>query len=77
MKNTTIDNAQRANRLEVAMLALREEYGDDSVTVIVDLLADAMHWADASGEDFGYLLAVACRHYVNELNDQLDERRSL
>ena len=32
--------------------------------------------ADANGEDFHLALAQACRHYINELNDeQQDERR--
>jgi hypothetical protein len=31
---------------------------------------------DANGEDFHIALAMACRHYIHELNDeQLDERR--
>ena len=56
-----------------------DRYGDpansDSETII-DLLADAMHWCDAHGEDFHICLAMACRHYINELNDdQQDERR--
>ncbi|EAQ81497.1 hypothetical protein [Blastopirellula marina] len=36
---------------------------------LIDLLADAMHWCDAHGEDFHISFAQACRHYVNELND--------
>ena len=76
MKSTIIDNAQRANRLEVAMLALREEYGDDPFTVIVDVLTDAHHWCDANGESFAYALALAGMHYVAELNgEQTEERR--
>jgi hypothetical protein len=76
MKSTIIDNAQRAARLEEAMLAFREEYGDDPFTIIVDLLADAMHWCDANSETFAYALAVAGTHYVAELNgEQTHERR--
>jgi hypothetical protein len=69
-------NAQRCNRVEVALTSLREEYDDDLPTTLIDLLADAMHWCAANGEDFGYALAVAGRHYIQELNDeQTDERR--
>lgn len=74
--STIIDNAQRIARLEVAMLALREEYGDDPFTIIIDLLADAMHWCDANSETFAYALAVAGKHYIAELNgEQTDEER--
>lgn len=43
---------------------------------LIDVLADAMHWCDSNGEDFHIAFAQACRHYVNELNDeQHDECR--
>ena len=43
---------------------------------LIDLLADAMHFCDESGEDFHYALCVAGRHYLAELNNkQTDERR--
>jgi hypothetical protein len=66
-------NRERSLQCEPAL----ETYGDDdSVTNLVDLLADAMHWCDHNGEDFQFALAQACRHYINELNDdQQDERR--
>ncbi len=42
----------------------------------MDLLADAMHWCDETGDDFHYALCVACQHYLAEINDeQTDERR--
>jgi hypothetical protein len=48
----------------------------NSQEALVDPLTDSMHWCDANGEDFHLSLAQACRHYINELNDeQLDERR--
>lgn len=37
---------------------------------LIDLLADAIHWCDANGEDFHIAFAQACRHYTHELNDQ-------
>jgi hypothetical protein len=71
-----MDNAERSNRFGISIWSLHAEYGDEPETAVIDLLADAMHWADASGHDFHYLLAVAGMHYIHELNDQqTDERR--
>lgn len=65
----------RIDRVATALDRYRDPASCDSETLI-DLLADAMHWCDAQGEDFHICLAMACRHYVNELNDdQHDERR--
>jgi hypothetical protein len=66
-------NAKRAKRCAKAIA----RYGDDlPESNLIDFLADAMHACDSTGMDFHYLLAQACRHYVNELNDQQhDERR--
>jgi hypothetical protein len=57
--------------------AVLRHYTNDGVfTSLVDLLADAMHWADATGEDFHYALCLAGKHYVAELNDQpITERK--
>ena len=68
-----MDNQRRATQFQKAL----DSYGMDASTVLVtDMLADAMHWCDANGEDFHLYLAMACRHYINELNDeQQDERR--
>jgi hypothetical protein len=68
-----MDNTRRAASFEKAV----ETYGIGSPQeILVDLLTDAMHWCDANGEDFHISLAMACRHYINELNDeQQDERR--
>jgi len=64
------------DRVERCAAVLRQYTGDGVFTSLVDLLADAMHWADATGEDFHYALCLAARHYVAELNDeQLDQRR--
>lgn len=68
-----MDNARRAKAFDKAI----EIYGTGSPQeVLIDLLTDAQHWCDANGEDFHIALAMACRHYIHELNDeQLDERR--
>lgn len=66
-------NRDRAKRCEAA---IRTYEDTDAAVNLVDILCDAMHWCDANGENFHYLLATACRHYINELNDeQTDERR--
>ena len=75
MKNEPdMTNALRAARAE--RILHRDRRGDDLPTSLVDLLADAMHWCDFTGDDFHLALAQACRHYIHELNDQQhDERR--
>lgn len=64
---------QRVERCQAALA----RYSDDNPFIgLIDLLADAMHWSDANGEDFHYALCVAGKHFVAELNDeQQDERR--
>ncbi len=66
-------NQGRAARGSAAIAA----YGDDlPESNLIDLLADLMHSCDANRGDFHFALAMACRHYINELNgQQLDERR--
>ncbi len=64
---------QRVNRCD---LALRCYSNDEVFSSLIDLLADAMHWSDATGEDFHYALCLAGKHYVAELNEQpIAERR--
>ena len=68
-------NHTRAGRGHQAVTAYSD---DDDFSNLVDLLADAMHWCDSTGQDFHIAFAQACRHYVHELNDQqLNERRIL
>jgi hypothetical protein len=57
--------------------ATPSSYAEDGLfTALIDLLADAMHWCDESGDEFHYALCVAGKHYLAELNDeQTDERR--
>ena len=50
---------------------------DDRFICLIDLLADAMHWCPANGEDFHYALCVAGRHYIAELNDEQTEERRM
>jgi hypothetical protein len=50
---------------------------DDHCICLIDLLADAMHWCDANGEDFLYALAVAGKHYITELKDEQSYERSM
>ena len=67
------ENDRRADRFD----QVAEGYGNDSPEEnLIDLLTDAMHWADRTGWDFHIAFAQACRHYIHELNDlQTDERR--
>ena len=57
--------------------AVLRRYSDDGVfSSLIDLLTDAMHWSDATGEDFHYALCLAGKHYLAELNDQpIPERK--
>ena len=64
-------------RVEKCELALARYSDDNPFTNLVDLLADAMHWCDANGEDFHYALCLAGKHFVAELNDQQTEERRL
>lgn len=69
----TQSNQTRAKRCGEVLSAYST---DDTFTNLIDLLTDAMHWCDFTGQDFHITLAQACRHYINELNDdQHDERR--
>jgi hypothetical protein len=70
---TQTDNQIRTKRCDDALA----RYGNGSLDEnLIDFLTDAMHWCDTSLPNFHYLLAQACRHYVNEINgDQQDERR--
>lgn len=71
-----ISDATIQERVERCRTALTGYSDDDRFICLIDLLADAMHWCDANGEDFHYALAVAGKHYINELNnEQTDERR--
>lgn len=69
----TPSNQERAVRCQRALAAY---YDDEAYTNLVDFLADAMHWCDTNDENFAYALAVACTHYIAELNgEQTAERR--
>jgi len=49
-------NSQRVDKCD----AVLRQYSDDGVfSNLVDILADAMHWADATGENFHYAICLA------------------
>ena len=76
--DTMTPNRQRADRAGQAIIGYSDDTHSDgeAFTGLIDFLADAMHWCDATGQDFFLALAQACRHYIHELNDQQqDERR--
>jgi hypothetical protein len=73
-----MDNAQRATRFASILDTIATtDSADLQESMFIDLLADAMHWCDANGEDFHIALAQACRHYIHELNDQQEDERRL
>jgi len=66
--------SERVQRCREALIA----YANDGLfTNLIDLLADAMHFCDESGEDFHYALCVAGKHYLAELNDEPTEERRM
>ena len=66
-------NQDRADRFDAVVDAYGSNHPCEN---LIDLLADAMHWAADTGMDFHVAFAQACRHYVHELNgQQTDERR--
>ncbi len=49
--------------------------GPDRHETLIDLLADALHWCDFSGEDFHRCLTTACAHYhVERFGEPLRDR---
>lgn len=70
------DNFILLRRVKQCDTALIRYADETSFTNLIDLLADAMHWCDANGEDFHYALCLAGKHFIAELNDQpIEERR--
>jgi hypothetical protein len=70
------DDASIQRRVERCDFILRSYSDDGVVSSLIDLLTDAMHWSDATGEVFHYVLCLACKNYVAELNDEpITERK--
>ena len=63
-----LSNAERAARLELAIMDYNDEY--DAVANLIDLLADARHWCDTSGRSYGDLDRVAHAHYLAKLESE-------
>ena len=73
-----MNNSERAARFATILaIVAKTDSADLEQSMLIDLLADAMHWCDANGEDFHIALAQACRHYIHELNDQQEDERRL
>ena len=64
-------------RVARCQAALDRYNNDCPFTNLIDLMADAMHWCDATGQDFHYALCVAGKHFIAELNDEQTEERRL
>lgn len=60
-----ITNAERADRCESTLAGYNDDY--DTVTNLIDLLADARHWCERNGQCFGDLDRLAYDHYLAEL----------
>ena len=63
------EKAKRANEI---IHDYRDKYDkdEDSQTVLVDLLADLMHWAEAVGVDFDGALEWAAQHFTWEKEEE-------
>jgi hypothetical protein len=79
MTDTPTPNRQRADRARQTIIGYSDDtYSDgEAFTGLVDLLADSMHFCDATGQDFFHALAQACRHYIHELNNEQHDERKL
>lgn len=67
MENT---NKQRAAR--AAKLLRHYDRNDLPESCLIDILADARHWCDRHGKDFGKLDREAYNHYVTEVVAERD-----
>lgn len=71
-------NLERAARFAMILeMVANTDSANLEQSMLIDLLADAMHWCDANGEDFHIAMAQACRHYIHELNDQQEDERRM
>jgi hypothetical protein len=61
----TLTNQERAVRCQQAITAYSD---DDTLTNLVDFLADAMHWCHANGHSFPDALDKALMHYEAEIS---------
>lgn len=59
-------NVQRSNRGAALVTAYKVMAGDDDESVLTDLLADLMHWADFHGEDWCETLLRSVMHHAAE-----------
>lgn len=67
-----ITNKQRAARV-AKMLRQFNKY-DLPESCLIDLLADARHWCDRHGKDYGKLDREAYNHYVTEIVEEQEVR---
>jgi len=61
----TFTNKDRAAR--IGKLLSRFNKHDLPHSCLIDILADARHWCDRHGKDFGKLDREAYNHYVTEI----------
>ncbi len=69
-------NEKRAEWAEVAIAAFAAEvrmHGEESETIITDLLCDLMHFCNLNGIDFQGCVEMAEGNYREELADEAEE----
>lgn len=66
---TNLDRAARVAAL-LDQYADAHDKGSEPETVLTDVLADLMHWADAYGVDFRPALWLATEHHAAEVNGE-------
>lgn len=65
-ERTNKERAERFNDILTRAAASGDVDADDDATMMVDLLANAMHWCDAHGVDFEAAAELAQRHHADE-----------
>lgn len=58
-----------ADMVDPVMTLYKARGGSDDESLLTDLLADLMHWADANDEDFGAAIGMARKHHDAESDD--------
>ena len=50
-------------------LVYQQYTGSERETVVIDMLADLMHYADEYGDDFADALRIATNHHTEEIQE--------
>ena len=64
-------NAERAERANQVILAYQHADGkDDTATVLIDLVADLMHFSDQQAIDWEIVVQRAMQHHAMEATEE-------